>query len=255
MQAGSDLQLDKQASHHLLTVLRARPGTQLIVFNGDGNNYHATLAQDTQPRSTKQALLQIDSAEPANNESPLHTTLIQCVSRPERMDISIRQSVELGVMQIQPVYSRHSIKPGDEKRIEKKQQHWQNLIISSCEQCGRAVVPKLHEAMSFQKWLQTGNAPGEIRYVLSPDADTSLSQHANTLVKAPPPEHARISLIIGPESGLDVDEISAAIKSGAITASLGNRILRTETAGPTCITLLQSILGDLTPQYPRQQKH
>lgn len=253
MQVGCDLQLDKKASHHLLTVLRAKPGSQLLVFNGDGNNYHATLAQNEQRRKVKQALLHIEACEPANNESPLHITLVQCISRSERMDISIRQCIELGVNAIQPIISRHSVKSGDPTRSLKKQQHWSNLMISSSEQCGRAVLPALYEALTLQQWLQTQKSvlpaqmSGEKHYVLAPDANTSLSQHAHTLAAASQQEIPRISLIIGPESGLDADEIDAAVHNGAEPASLGGRILRTETAGPTCITLLQTILGDLKP--------
>lgn len=241
--AGTQLELDKDTSHHLGTVLRTRIGDSIILFNGDGNDYHATVLENGQRASGKRCVLQIDMCAPGVPDSPLAITLVQCVSRPERMDISLRQAVELGVDCIQPVYSRHSIKVTDEKRSVKKQQHWQSIITSACEQSGRGTLPTLGNATSYSQWVQGNKDPENVHFVLSPIASSSLTAQLHTLSSAQPTRKA--SLIIGPESGLDSDEINAAITAGALPVHLGHRILRTETAGPACIVLLQSILGDL----------
>ncbi len=248
LQQGTELQLDKKTSHHLLTVMRMKVGESIILFNGDGFDFHATLISGTRQSASRLAVLKIDTCSPGMPESELTVTLVQCVSRPERMDISLRQAVELGVSCIQPVYSRHSAKPGDESRALKKQQHWQSIVISACEQSGRCVVPTLLETISYDQWLAQTLGTDSTHYVLSPTATQSLTQHAHNQISGFGESNAtKATLIIGPESGLDPDEIDAAVQVGAVPVHLGNRILRTETAGPACITLLQSILGDLRP--------
>ena len=244
LQPDTELVLDKRCSHHLVKVLRTSPGDPLILFNGDGNHYHASLLDTKERNAWKAAHLHIQSCQPGLPDSPLKITLVQCVSRPERMDISLRQSVELGVSAIQPVYSRHSIKVNDEQRALKKQEHWQSIVISACEQSGRATLPVLAEALSYEKWVTQAIASGDTSFVLSPAGSVSLTQQAHKLFeKAADP--CRVTLIIGPESGLDSDEIQAAVEAGAKAVNMGNRILRTETAGPAGIVLLQCLLGDL----------
>lgn len=243
LQEKHELQLNKAASHHLVTVLRARTGDQIVVFNGDGNEYHATLAELPERTLRRHATLNVSRCVAGIPDSPLSITLAQCVSRPERMDICLRQSVELGVTHIQPLYSRHSIKIGDEKKISKKQEHWRNIVISACEQSARCTVPGVNEAIGFSDWLSACSKSEQQVLVLSPTASLSLTQHANTL--ATTLDARALTLIIGPESGLDNDEIAAAVAHGAVAVNVGQRILRTETAGPACIAILQSIAGDL----------
>ncbi|MFK7993020.1 MAG: 16S rRNA (uracil(1498)-N(3))-methyltransferase [Granulosicoccus sp.] len=241
--ADTKLELDKDASHHLGKVLRTSVGDPIILFNGDGNDYYATVIDTGKMGTGKRCILHIDTCIPGIPDSPLAITLVQSVSRPERMDISLRQAVELGVTRIQPVYSKHSIKVTDEKRVSKKQQHWQSIVISACEQSGRAVIPELCESVSYATWVQTPKETDDVHFVLAPGATHSLLHQLKNLLTTPPAR--KVTLIIGPESGLDPHEIQEAIDSGAIPVNLGRRILRTETAGPACIMLLQSILGDL----------
>lgn len=243
LQPDTELTLDKQTSHHLLTVLRAKVDAQLILFNGDGLDVHARILHTGQRGNGKQAVLHLERTEHGIPDSPLHITLVQCVSRPERMDISLRQAVELGVASIIPVYSRHSVKVNDDKRAAKKQQHWQSLVTSACEQSGRSTLPTLAEATTYEQWNNHPIPTDNSHFILSPTASESLLSKARQLATSSEP--LRMTLIIGPESGLDADEIDLAVTNGALPVQMGARILRTETAGPACIALLQSILGDL----------
>ena len=238
----TELTLDKSATHHLITVLRTRANDHVTLFNGDGLDYQATVSATGQRGDGKFAVLTIIKSVQGVLDSPLPITLVQCVSRPERMDTSLRQSVELGVSVIQPLYSRHSIKAGDATRAQKKQLHWQSIIISACEQSGRSTLPELMPALAYPQWLESEN-PDSTRYVLSPSASQSLTQHA--MQRVDQDALKTLALIIGPESGLDEDEIDMATRKGAIPVHVGKRILRTETAGPACIAVLQSTLGDL----------
>ena len=252
IEAATELELSKKASHHLVTVVRTKKDERIELFNGDGNNYTAIVTDTGQRSPGKRARLQIIDCIKASTESPIFTTLVQAVSRGDRMDITIRQAVELGVNRIQPIYSRQSVKALDEKRTAKKMEHWQNIIISACEQSGRARVPVLEHPQSLATFLeQQNNLPareeeatsseGLIRLILAPNAAPSFSK----LFSERSASIQHCSIMIGPESGFDEDEIQMAILSGVLSVNFGQRILRTETAGPATIAVVQSLLGDL----------
>lgn len=246
IEAYSELELSKKASHHLVTVVRTKIDDKIELFNGDGNNYSAIVTD-----VGKRARLRIEDCIEATNESPVSITLVQAISRGERMDLTVRQAVELGVSQIQPLYCRHSVKALDEKRTAKKMEHWQNIIISACEQSGRARVPLLEEPITLNQWLEQTEHT-------STTSDSHSKLHTCKLILAPTAEHTfsnlfhsmqgtleKCSLLIGPESGFDEDEIHVAVCSGVQSVSFGRRILRTETAGPATIAVVQSLVGDL----------
>ncbi|MFK7852464.1 MAG: 16S rRNA (uracil(1498)-N(3))-methyltransferase [Granulosicoccus sp.] len=239
----SELILSKSASHHLVTVLRKRKNDDIQLFNGDGFNYCATIIDTGQRAQGKCALLHMHDRHAVNTESAMPITLVQAISRNDRMDITLRQAVELGVQHIQPLYSRHSAKPLDDKRSLKKQEHWQSIVISACEQSGRAKLPSLAQPMGLNQWLDARCSSDQTRidYVLTPHATQSLMDHVlhNHTSGAP------AGLLIGPESGFDNDEVEDAQTQGVHAVRFGPRVLRTETAGPAAIAVLQSSLGDL----------
>lgn len=259
LQGSAELTLSKSASHHLVTVLRTRQGDVIELFNGNGFNYRATVLDTGQRTPGKCARLFVQEATVGLSESPVDITLIQAISRGDRMDTTLRQSVELGVRQIQPIHTRHSARALDEKRAAKKQEHWQSILVSASEQSGRACLPTLASPLSLEQAMEAsgGNAPSSQQtYVLDPTASQSLPAHLRTLNhrEAALSEQSAseadrgsrsIALIIGPESGLDPDEIELAVRCGAQAVTIGPRILRTETAGPACIAIVQAILGDL----------
>ena len=258
LQANTQLTLSKAASHHLVTVLRTRQGDIIELFNGDGCNYRATVVDTGQRTPGKCAVLQLQDASPADSESPVRITLLQGISRGDRMDTSIRQSVELGVNHVQPLYTRHAAKALDEKRTAKKIEHWQAILVSACEQSGRAQLATLASPVTLEHWLKNlsaaeGDLLPEQTFVLDPTASESLVSYLQKTHKAAEAntEDASagrapdIGLIIGPESGLDADEIQMAVDAGAIPVTIGPRILRTETAGPACMAIVQAVLGDL----------
>lgn len=236
----TEIELPKKTAHHLTTVLRADDGHTLELFNGDGNNYIATLK-----RAGKKVIAKIQSSAPNLNESPLSTLLVQSVSRGDRMDTTVQKCVELGISDIQPVYTRHSIPALKGDRANRKLEHWQAIAVSAAEQSGRSVVPKITPALPLAQWLQT-HWPKEkdnlaTGWVLDPESIQPLSMAAgnNSCV---PNRHA---LLIGPESGLEPTEIDAAVNSGFNAVRFGRRILRTETAGPAVLCTIQALAGDL----------
>lgn len=230
LSAGNTLELEARASHYLANVLRISVGGSLVLFNGDGKDYTA----EVQKVRKQEVTVNLLSGRLCHTESPLHLTLAQAISKGERMDYCVQKAAELGVNVFQPIFSRRVTVKLDARRQSKRLAHWQAVAISACEQSRRATVPEVLEPMNLSDWLAADIA-GE-RLVLAPEAANKLSAFQ--------PQGSRITLLTGPEGGLDEDEVKQACNAGCIALSMGPRILRTETAGPVAMALLQAIAGD-----------
>ncbi len=231
LQSGVTIELDEDGFSHAVRVLRLSEGSALMLFNGEGGEYAATLC-DVQKKRTSAAIGDYSNRE---CESPLRIILGQCISRGEKMDFTIQKAVELGVTEIVPLFSERCGVKLDKERSDKRTRHWQSTIISACEQSGRNRLPLLHAPLPLEQWL--GTLKASCKLVLDPCASHSLAQ-------LPKPEKSA-ALLIGPEGGLSDSEISHAIKSGFTGIRLGPRILRTETAGLVVISSIQQLWGDL----------
>ncbi len=227
------VELSPQNSHHLARVLRARVGAPVQLFNGDGNRYDGKLIAVENKRCT----VQIESVSPCHTESPVQITLLQGLSRNDRMDACLQKSTELGVTRIAPVFCNRSKYKLDASRQQKKMQHWRQVIISACEQSGRCVAPQLYEPASLADALQTFDE-GE-RWFLDPDAPASLVERLGAT------QATSYVIAIGPESGFDEQERELAAQAGFQPVCFGPRTLRTETAGPAVIAVIQALQGDL----------
>jgi 16S rRNA (uracil1498-N3)-methyltransferase len=229
---GGEFRLSPQTSHHLARVLRAAAGDTIELFNGNGRRYAATLTTIDR----RACSVRIDSHTLASNRSPLHTTLLQGLSRNDRMDTTLQKATELGVDRIVPVIcARSRYQPGED-RAGKKLAHWQQVIISACEQSGRCTLPELTAPLALRDALAI-TEPGALALVLAP-------QGADTLSSIDVAAQA-VSLLIGPESGLEANELEAALATGYRAVRFGPRILRTETAGPAALACVQLLWGDL----------
>ena len=227
---GQSADLDDNASRHVARVLRMQPGQELRLFNGDGQDYPATITQ----AGKKQVTVEVGDPIPNATESPLEIVLGQSLSKGDRMDYAVQKAVEMGVTRIVPLStSRCDVRlKGD--REDKRLRHWQGIATSAAEQCGRARVPEIMPVMELDEWLQ-----------YSQDCDLRLVLHHRT--EQSPDEltrPARVALMIGPEGGLDPDEIARAEQEGFLPVAFGPRVLRTETAPVTAIALCQWLWGD-----------
>jgi len=226
---GQPVMLRDGSAHYLTRVLRLAPGQEVVVFNGDGSDYAAEVSQI----GHGSVRLVLGGRLPACAESPLRITLVQAVSRGERMDLSLQKATELGVSAIQPVFTLRTEVRIPEDKLERRMQHWRKLTISACEQCGRARLPELHMPLDVLVWAQRES--GEKRIMLVPGAEPLAGLTLDSAV----------ALLVGPEGGLDDREVAFMQQQGILAASLGPRILRTETAGPAAITTMQVLAGDL----------
>jgi len=229
--AGDTVTLDERASHYLARVLRLSTGDAVTLFNGDGNDYPGKVTQDR--RNSVAVLLTAGSAP--GTESILKITLAQGVSKGDRMDYCVQKATELGVHCVQPLLTRRVEVRLNQQRLSKRLAHWQQVVISACEQSGRAVIPEVLAPISLSDWLASDSA--SLRLVLDPEAESKLTDYTIS--------DGSISILVGPEGGFAGEELEQARASGCYTVSLGPRVLRTESAGPAAIAVLQSMAGDL----------
>lgn len=225
------IELTGQTGHYLARVLRLTSGDSVTLFDGDGRDYSGEILEVKRQCVT----VRVGESRLAGNESPLKITLVQAISRGERMDYTLQKATELGVSSIQPISSHRVEVRLDEKRKAKRLTHWQGVVISACEQSGRAVVPGVLPPCSLDEWLaMAGLSPG---LVLDPGAELSLSDYS---VRTD-----AIFVLIGPEGGFTHKELEDVKAKGVTAVSLGPRVLRTETAGTVAVAILQTTMGDL----------
>ena len=223
--------LETDAANHVGRVLRMQVDQELILFNGDGFDYLAVINATTK----KNVEVKITGQTKVDNESPLSLHLAQGISRGDKMDFTIQKSVELGITDITPIFTeRCGVKlSGD--RLQKKHTQWQKVAISACEQSGRAMVPQIHAPITIAEFLSQQTS--QLKLNLHPRASTNIKG-----LQCPADG---IRFIIGPEGGLNDQEIELAANAGYQDVLLGPRVLRTETAALTLLAALQLQFGDL----------
>lgn len=228
LEAGAEVTLGEKPAHYLTRVLRLAAGAEIVLFNGDGSDYRCRLTAFD--RGT--AKVEVLERRPNAAQSPLNITLSQALSRGERMDYCLQKATEFGVAAVQLLRTERVELKLSGERLKKRMAHWRGIMQSASEQCGRATVPELRAPIDLLEWIAV---PGR-RLVLDAGAERSLPQVE--LADA-------VDIAVGPEGGFSEAELAAMEGKGVVAVRLGPRILRTETAGPAAIAILQSMAGDL----------
>lgn len=214
---------------HIARVLRMKPKDKIHLFDGREGQWLAEISAVVKQKVDVNLLEFFED----NRESFLRISLGQCLSRGERMDYAIQKATEMGVTNITPLFSERCEVKLNAERQEKRLRHWQQLAISACEQCGRNIVPVIHPPCSVHQWVRACDE--SLKLVLHHRTEKPLSGFEPPLSAA---------LLIGPEGGLSLDEISQAEQEGFYAVALGPRVLRTETAPVAAIAVLQYLWGD-----------
>lgn len=215
---------------HAVQVLRLKEGDTVRLFNGQGLEVEASIAELSKRESSVRLGRKIEE----ENESQLSITLVQGVSRGERMDYAVQKAVELGVNRIIPIQTLRCNVQLSGGRDQKRLAHWHGVMISACEQSGRGVLPELTQIMELDEVLNDNKA--RCKLVLDPLASVgflSLEKQDD------------VALLIGPEGGLSADEIKQANDAGFQSVRFGPRVLRTETAAIAALAVVQTMWGDL----------
>lgn len=230
-QVGDTVSLNDSASHHLSRVLRQSVGDEVRLFNGEGVECIGEIIVCEK----RQVSVEVTSLVTPVTESPLSIHLFQGMSKSDKMDFSIQKAVELGVTEITPVMTARTQFKMNAERLAKKRGHWQGVIVSACEQSGRATLPCLNEAIVFDK-IDFARLP-TLSIMLDPTGDLSFNRLTT--------DGTQVALFIGPEGGFSEGEMAKAKENNIQRVQCGPRILRTETAGLVAISLLQHHFGDL----------
>ncbi|HWT71025.1 MAG TPA: 16S rRNA (uracil(1498)-N(3))-methyltransferase [Oxalicibacterium sp.] len=230
LEVGVTVPLPEHVAHHV-QVLRLTPGDRITLFNGEGGEYIATIATAEKKRATAEIKL----FEPREVELPYAITLAQALPEASKMDWIVEKAVELGVHAIQPLAAQRCVVRLSSERAEKKLQHWQGIVVAASEQSGRNRLTTVAEPVDVAQWLQRQEL--HPRILLSPRAEQSLADWA----RHHPPQS--VSLIIGPEGGFTDGEEGLALAHGALMLSMGERVLRTETAGLAAVAGLNAVWG------------
>ena len=231
---GGRVSFDADETRHLSRVLRLGPGDVVLAVDGRGRELTVRLTE-VGARSAAGAIL---DARARRAESTLRLSLVQGLPKADKMGGIIRVATELGVTRVVPVVTERSIPRAAPERSAARVSRWQRVAREAAKQCGRAVVPDVASPRRFAEWL---SEPGPLGLLVCfwEEARAGLAD------LLPPSPVDCATLVVGPEGGLADHEVESLRAAGAIVAGLGPRILRTETAGPVGLAVLQTRYGDL----------
>lgn len=227
--ADSQAPVTEAVAHHLTRVLRLRDGAPLYVFDGEGREYTARLAQQG-----AQVGVDIEALHRSEAPPPLPIHLFVGISRHTRMEWTLEKAVELGATGIHPLLTERSRVRLDERRAERKLEHWQSIVTAATAQSGRCRLSELRPPRHLsQLWNEGFDGT---RVILHPEVECNLAD-------LPHPD-GNLALLVGPESGFSAEELARAEASGWTPARLGPHVLRAETAGPAALAAVQALWGN-----------
>lgn len=235
---GGVITLHDEAAHYLGTVLRARAGQAVALFNGRDGEFHGDV---TAVRKRELDItLQPEPAVLPEALLPIHIGL--GLSRGERMDYAVQKATELGVTAITPLFTEFSEVRLDASRSQKRTAHWQKIAISASEQCGRCQVPVINNPVNLDEWLRDLSA--DARFLLDHSGTPGFPVTPGVSDSGTAGRPNSVALLIGPEGGISDTEKTLATDHHFQAVRLGPRILRTETAPVVALTALQLLWGD-----------
>lgn len=223
--------LEGEEANHAIKVLRIKPGEEITVFDSEGHCADAVIEETEQRRVFAKVLRRYDS----ESEPKLKITLFQGIPKRAKMDLIIQKAVEIGVCRIVPVATKRAV-----AKIEKdaKIERYNRIAFEAAKQCGRAFVPKVEEAVSFEEALKMADSCGAVIIPYECEREGRLEDAVSEGTES-------LAIFIGPEGGFEESEVKEAEKHGAKRVTLGKRILRTETAGLVTASLCLYLAGDM----------
>lgn len=226
----SMIQIEGSDVNHIKNVLRMRIGEEVTVSDGQGMEYLC----EVQEFEEEQVLLKIVEMKNSDTELPSKIYLFQGLPKQEKMELIVQKCVELGVYAVVPVSMKRCVVKLDAKKGVKKVERWNGIAASAAKQSGRGIMPEVMPVMSYKEALEMAK---NLDVILVPYECAEGMEHTKKLIQSVRPGQS-VGIFIGPEGGFDPDEIELAKKAGGQVVTLGKRILRTETAGLTLMSVL-----------------
>ena len=216
--------------NHIRNVLRMKPGEDVRVNDGRGKTYLCCISSYEEQTAVLDILKELDS----DTELPSRIILFQGLPKGDKMEWIVQKAVELGAYSIVPFAAKRSVVKLDEKKAAKKRARWQLIAKGAAEQSGRGIIPEVSTVRTFAEAL---GMAGELDVVLIPyELEKGMKETARVLENIECGQS--VGIFIGPEGGFEEEEVERAKAAGAHAVTLGKRILRTETAGLTALSIL-----------------
>lgn len=227
-----------EKAKYLATVLRCKEGEALVIFDGKGASLKTIIRRITK----KDILAEIVEAIRCDLKAPLPVTLTQGLLKGEKMDLVIQKTTELGIGKIAPVITERS-----QLRETRKLDRWKKIAEEAARQCGRSDIPDISEPLSFNELFTEKTMPDTLNLLFWEKGGLPLKEaiHGQSLSQTPASALQPVNILIGPEGGFTNEEVELAKAHGCIVTSLGERILRAETAAISAVTLVQFLAGEL----------
>ena len=229
-----EVRFTEELLHHLRRVLRIRSGSHFLVTDGKGSEYVVKFTA-----ATKKPRGEILKSRPSTSESPLRSILVQSVPKGNLMGQVLRKSVELGVGEIWPIVTARTVAVMKSRSQKGRQERWQRIVEGAVAQSVRAGRPLLHETQTWEKCL-AHTVDVELKLLLREGEGMGLKEVLREI-----PSLSSVLVAVGPEGGWRSEEVAEAVRAGFLAVGMGPRTLRTETAGPAALSVLQYLYGDL----------
>lgn len=226
---GATIHLNQETSHYLRNVLRLKTGGVISVFNAEYGEFMAKISA----LAKREVIITLEEKIADTEQQVLDIHLGQGLSRGEKMDYTIQKATELGVSTITPLYTEHCNVKLSIDRVPKRVEHWQKIATNAAEQCGRITVPVIKDPIKLNDWL--AEREEDLKLICHK------TEESITIQITP----QSVALLIGPEGGLSEAERDLSIQANFQVFGLGPRVLRTETASISAISLLQARFGDM----------
>jgi len=223
-------------ARHIKTVLRLKPGDKIGLFDGKGFEYEASIVALSSGRVEVSVIRRF----PSKTESPVQITIAQAFLKAKKMDGLVRQLTELGITKWIPFVAQRSVSRPDRKQLQLRTERWNKIAQEALKQCRRGRMPEICPTLSVDEVLALGQAH-ELKIVFWENE----SKPINILFPKQDRKFNNIFAMLGPEGGLTEQEIESARSKGFVTAALGPRILKAETATIAACALLQYTFGDM----------
>ncbi len=234
--SGQDIHIGGKDYNHIKNVLRMKRGEEVLISDGQDREYLCAIEDYTED----EVIVSIKDIMGTSRELPAKITLFQGLPKGDKMEQIIQKTVELGVYEIVPVSMKRSVVKLDGKKADKKVERWNSIALSAAKQSKRGIIPEVKELMTFKEAVKTAS---HMDACLVPYENAEGIEGARKLVDSMKDKKS-IGIFIGPEGGFDEEEIAYALEAGAQTLTLGRRILRTETAGMTMMSILMFALEE-----------
>lgn len=230
--AHSTITLPSDLAHHAIRVLRLKPDSDIVLFDGTGGQYAARLLVEG-----KSGYAAIAEHDPVEAELSGQITLVQGIAAGEKMDWVIEKATELGAYKVVPITAQRSVLQLRGDRLEKRLLHWQRVALAASEQCGRNRIMQVDPPYSLAAWLESQMPDNTTTLLCHPDSHLTLPEALK------PMRTDSLSILVGPEGGWSEQELMLAERHKALKVQFGRRVLRTETAGIALISAISALCG------------